>query len=342
MKAQAQTAPKLKPSMFQSLFVENLGIKLVSLAVAVALAVFVRGEKTALSEFKMKVQYTLDDERILTSTPQGEVIVRLKGSETLLNNLAEDGLPILRVDLADQQSGQLCFKLRADQLPIGYHSLQIEELLPKCVPLTLEKRTEKEVSVVADITGTPSEGYSLGAVTVSPDKVTITGAESAVGQVMQVRTEPISLSGATADKKLSAPLQPFPEKANVWYKNGILPQAEVTIAITPQKIEKTVGGVKVVLNPPPVGDQYKQLSDALDVVVYGPKPVVDTIDPASLRIEINIEETLKMTAPKTIATLRVDTTQLTGLPEDVLPVSFRPNAEIKVYVQEPPKPAPAP
>jgi YbbR domain-containing protein len=325
-------APSL--SFFRSLFVENLGIKLVSLAVAIALAVFVRGEKTALSEFKMKVQYTLDESRLLTSPPQGELTIRMKGSESLLNNLAEEGLPVLRVDLADQQSGQLCFKLRSDQLPIGYHSLQVEEILPKCVPLTLEKRIEKEVSIIADVIGTPEEGYSLGATIVNPDKVVIIGAESAVAQVTKVRTEPLSVSGAIVGRKESMLLLPFPEKSYVLYKNGTQPQTEVTIAITPQKVEKTIGGVKVVSIPPSIGEQYKVLSESLDVVVYGPKPIVDAIDPKTLRIEVNVEEILKTAAIKTIATLRVDTTQLMGLPKDVVPVSYRPTAEVKVYIQE--------
>jgi YbbR domain-containing protein len=335
MKIVAEAQPT---SFFRSLFVENIGIKLVSLAVAIALAVFVRGEKTALSEFKMKVQYTLDESRLLTSPPQGEITVRMKGSETLLNDLAAQTLPALRVDLADQQSGQLCFKLRSDQLPIGYRSLQVEEILPKCVPLTLERRIEKEVSIIADVTGTPQEGYSLGATTVSPDKVVIMGAESAVTQLTLVRTEPLSVSGATADRRETMLLQPFAEKTYVWYKNNTQPQAEVTITITPQKVEKTISGVRIVSVPTIVDEQYKILTESLDVVVYGPKPVVDAIDAKTLRVEVNVEEILKAAPTKTTATIRIDTTQLVGLPKDVVPVSYRPTAEVKVYIQElPPK-----
>lgn len=322
---------------FRSLFIENIGIKLVSLSVAVALAVYVRGEKTALSEFKVKVQY-LFDSRLLTSTPQGEITVRLKGAENLLNNLNEEGLAPLKVDLSEYDSGQLCFKFRSDELPIGYRSLQVEEILPKCVPLTLEKKVEKEVPVRADIVGTPEEGYSLGESSVSTPTVVIQGAESAVAQVRQVQTEPVSVSGAKADIKRTIPLLPFPDGSHVSYKNGAPPEVEVGVAIIPQKVEKTIRNVKIVATPSPEEANYKLLTEQIDVVLYGPKPILEALDANTLKIEMSLLDSLKSAAPKVITTVRADTTQVMGLPSDVVPVSFRPNAEIKLYLMEAPKP----
>lgn len=313
-------------------FLDNLGIKAVSLAVAVALAIFVRGEKTAIGNFRVKVNYLVDEARILTSTPQGEITLRLKGPETMISQLRESDLSPVVIDLPKQQSGQYCPEYRPADLPPRFQSMQVEEILPRCISLKLERRIEKEVLVVPDIVGTPEAGYSLGNISSDPPKVTLYGAESAVREVHQVRTEPLSIALAKETKEEEVPLFPLSEGAFIGYKGGTPPRVKVKVEVLPQKVEKTLRGVRIVPVPALVDEESLGiLPERLDLVVYGPKPALDAIDPNDLAIVVDISAALPAVTSKTPVTLTADPSRVQGLPQDVFAVSFRPGPEVKLY-----------
>lgn len=279
----------------------------------------------------------------MTSPPQGEVTVRLKGPETLLSHLSPDDLVPLKVDLPKQESGKYCFEYKTRELPPSFQSLQVDQIIPNCIDLTLERKVSKEVPVIADVIGTPAEGYSLGVVTVKPDKIEITGAESAVAQVFQVRTKQVYVTNAKENIKVTVPLVPFSDGSHIEYLGQAEPAAEVSISIEPQRVEKTFSAVPVYPNPPFDNEYYKLRPERIDVILYGPKPILQDMDARSLRVDVDLTVATGLVTTRHPFTISLEPSMVRQvseegkpgegrLPEGVSVISFRPTSEVKLYL----------
>jgi hypothetical protein len=175
----------------------HLGLKAISLAVAVLLWMVVAGEQPVERGLRVPLE--------LQQMPaglelQGElpalVDVRVRGGATTLSRIAA-GDVVAVIDVHTARPGQRLFQLTPDQVraPFGVQVLQVS---PASVTMVFEQTASKQVRVVPSVEGTPAEGYTLGAVTSDPQTVEVTGPESAVRSVTEATTEPVSIAGATA------------------------------------------------------------------------------------------------------------------------------------------------
>ncbi len=321
----------VEKSKLRAIFLEHWNLKLLSLAMSIALAVYVRGEKTALTEFPIKVIYLTTEEQVMTSQPPTEISVRVQGPENTLNLLGRERLPNISVDLSTYKENQYCFEYSVENLPPRFRSVRIQSLSPRCVPVVIETKVKKTVPVVVDVVGTPQEGYTLGPATSTPAAVVLEGAESELAKIGQVRTEPVIITKARKTMKSNVKLVAFAKDSSVWYEKNTTPGVEVQVEIIAQNIEKTVRSVRVVTMPN-VDSNYRVLPEKIDVVVYGPRAALQSLDAASLRVELSIAEAVS----KGITTLTLDLAGVKGLPQDVTAVDFRPTSEVKLYSSRPP------
>jgi YbbR domain-containing protein len=173
---------------------ENLALKIISLAFALVLWIFVMGERRHEVSHIIPVTYKgVPEGLIIANQVPGSVEVVVSGPRALLSHLSASEMAIA-VDLAGAEAGVTSFKRLEEslRLPSGLAVLRIS---PAYVDVKLERVREKQVPVRLVLSGEPAAGYRVRRVRVIPSRVTLSGAESELRAVSEVLTEGVDLAG---------------------------------------------------------------------------------------------------------------------------------------------------
>jgi YbbR domain-containing protein len=173
----------------------HLGLKLLSVALAVLLWMVVSGEEIVERGLRvpLELQQVPAGLELLGDVP-ATVDVRVRGASGTLSQVgAGDVVAVL--DIHSAQSGRRLFPLTPDQVrtPFG---VEVVQVTPSAIAMSFETSASRQVPVVPAVDGRPAPGYVVGPRTADPKSVDVIGPESAVKRVTEVLTEPVSVAGA--------------------------------------------------------------------------------------------------------------------------------------------------
>jgi hypothetical protein len=172
----------------------NMGLKVVSLALAALLWLLVSGEQIVERAMRIPLEFTnLPQNLELVGEPLNVVDVRVRGSSGALGRMGAGDL-VAVLDLRAARPGRRLFHLvGADvRAPFGVDVVQVA---PSSIPMAFELSGAKFVRVVPEIEGNPAPGFVLGQVIAEPEMVEIVGPATAVKGLMEAITEPVSVDG---------------------------------------------------------------------------------------------------------------------------------------------------
>jgi YbbR domain-containing protein len=127
------------------------------------------------------------------------------------------------IDLTDYEAGQHTVDVKAQIISVV--PAQVIRVVPETVDVTLETLATSTFQVEPQVNGDPSLGYQRGDLSIEPQEVTISGPDTLVKRVKQVRA-PIDISGATQNVRRNIAVQLVDENGNL--VNGL--------AVTPQEV----------------------------------------------------------------------------------------------------------
>ena len=167
-------------------------------------------------------------------------------------------------------------------VPVDIDGRQVEsvELEPASITVEIDVRTvetSKTVPIRPILSGTPADGYQIGAVTVEPSVVTIFGLPAALEEVAEVTTEPLAVGNATANQVRDAVLV-LPEGTRL----AADATAPVVSVIISQALATRTYLVGVACEGAPQGSACLPQQSQLAVVLLGPATVLAGIDAADL------------------------------------------------------------
>lgn len=237
------------------------------------------------------------------------------------------------------------------------------EAIPRNLTITREKSGKKTLALTVDTEGiTTADGYILGDVSVSPEQVTITGAESALAQIDRAEAQ-VDAEGLREDSELPANLVLYDENGNPQNQSQIgnnLGDQGLTVSVEVLKMKSVPIAFNVTGSPAegykytgcistPESIQVCGKSDALDTVneIEIPASVIDisgasqpiemTVDinpylpegvslveerAGNIMVTVNIEQEGTLTIDFMVSSIRID-----NLSEN-LQVNYEPDAEI--------------
>ena len=186
---------------------ENLGLKLLSVVLAVFLWAVVLGEQKV--DVTLTVPLEIKDlprDLILVNEPPDSLEVRLRGPKTLVTTLASrevvlEGLPKNFVE----GENVIAIRPQAVRVPRG---IEVVEVTPHRVRVVLDAMAVREVEVSPRIEGAPAKGFILKRVTSTPARIRMAGPKNELRRLTRVYTVPISLDGQTASFSTRAMLEP--------------------------------------------------------------------------------------------------------------------------------------
>lgn len=191
---------------------ENLGLKLLSVVVAVLLWLALVGEPNTTSAIVVPVQYhNIPKDLEVSSDLISSAYVEVRGSRGRLSSL---GNAVVVIDLAKQnQPGERTFSILGNNvnLPPGVEFLRA---IPSQIRMRLEPRVTREVPVLVRYGSSIPEGLHIARQEVHPDTVRIVGPESSVQLIDRVQTDPVELAGMAAGEQ-TIRVHPFAGDARV-------------------------------------------------------------------------------------------------------------------------------
>jgi YbbR domain-containing protein len=172
----------------------NLGLKLVSLALATGLWLAVARDLPAETAIDVPIEFRNFPENLEISSeriPQAQI--RLRGPERLIRRLQPSDVQP-EIDLSNVKPGEHTFSLTAQQIHHPY-DVEVVQVIPSQLHLSFDTRLERQVEVHPRVVGTFASGYSIARVIADPPVITVVGPQKRVESVEAAITDPVDVSG---------------------------------------------------------------------------------------------------------------------------------------------------
>lgn len=263
----------------------DLALKIASIVLALFLWMYLRTESHTIQVFEVPLELTdLPQDLALVGEIPDSVTVRVRASNTAYQSLSASRFRA-RLRLSGATTGVHSFLLTSDivKAPLGVEVLDLE---PESLDLHIERRTMREVPVVARIEGLPADGYENRGHTLTPRVATVEGPESLVRRVREVLAESVDIEGRS--ESLETVVSLSPDRGGV----RIVSEGVATLRVDIEEMRMTRVWKAVPLEPRfPEGTDYRveMQPDTIDVVLRGPEEALDAIRADDVRGVLDLE-----------------------------------------------------
>ncbi len=260
-------------------WLDNLGLKLASLAIAGVLWFLVAGEKTSEIGLTVPVELqNLPKNLEVVGEAANQVEVRVRATPAIVRQLDPSSVS-LRIDLKGLEEGEHFFHL-TEALVRRPFGVTVVKLSPASVTLNLEQTLERVVPIAARITGTPEPGCEVSDVEVQPAEVRLAGPRSRVSALKSVFTEAVSVEGVAGTVSKSV---------NIGIGDPLVriqgsPQVKVLVHVRAKRGTRTLTGVRVDVR----GGPARVRPARVDVVVQGPESALSRISAESVQAHVDV------------------------------------------------------
>lgn len=272
---------------------DNVGLKFLSMVLAVTVFLLVNTEKDREITARVGVSYMLPEDKVLVSDRLDEVRVTIKGAWRRLRKFDEREVDRINLDLRRASSGEITISNDMIHLPSG---VAVTSINPRSVHIAFDKRVDKVVEITPAITGRPQHGYVVAEVKPVPATVKLRGAEGTLAALSAIRTPEISLEGRADSFTAETEIVP-PEGVEV-ASNA---QVAVQIHVDEELVTRKLPGLTVVASGDGDASRWKITPPQVDVSLTGALlavekarstlvPVVKlTPDPKAREAEVTID-----------------------------------------------------
>lgn len=269
-------------SWLRHLHVEHKGLKLLALALALALFALSRQPVSDVRVYGVPVEFINARSGVeVTSEAAQTVNVRVRGPRDIVRSLTPNQLSVT-ADLSNKEPGERVVQLRPQDVvhPDGIRILQIE---PASIRLLLEPKQRKRVPVEAQFDGQPADGLEIHRVSVEPATVEIEGPQAQLDKIHRLLTETISLNGHTSNFRTVVEVETPHRTLNVLTPGPIT----LSIEIGERRITRRFIGVPVVWLDQPAPGQL--LTKMVVVELYGARSVLEALRVHDLRAQARVD-----------------------------------------------------
>ncbi len=195
----------MKAERLRAFVLENWGLKLLSLAFATLLWMFVVGEKRAEVTLSVPLELVrVPEDRVIVSPVPEAIRVRLNGPRTLLATIDPEKLTV-SLDLQDIRPGISAFEILPSRLNLP-RGIDVTYISPSVVTLEADRKVRRVLPVKPRIRGTPAEGFEVAAVKVEPAEVEVEGAERVLRGLGEIPTAVVDVTGLDGTFSRPVPL----------------------------------------------------------------------------------------------------------------------------------------
>jgi YbbR domain-containing protein len=269
--------------ILKKVFLEDWVMKLVALAITLALWLGVTGLSTPttqrLTSIPLNLRFSNNIE--VTQSPIQEVDLLVTGDKRKLAQINKNDLTV-SIDISDVTPGDRVVNLSYDTVsisPVLPTGVRVE-VQPSRIPIRIEAVEEKEIAVKAETAGDVPDGYEVYTETINPAKVHVRGPANFVRSLSSVSTERIDLSNRVVDfTARQVPVSVSNPKAAV-----LETVVDVTFRIGEKRVER-IYSVPI--------DGGKRAT----VVLFGGKSLFENVRAADIHVEVDGNDEPRVVLP---------------------------------------------
>lgn len=180
---------------FKRHVVHNLGLKLISLGLAVGLWLAVARDPIDEVPLEIPIEFHRMPENLEISSeniPKARILLR--GPERLIHRLQPTDVHA-EIDLARvSAAGERTFDLSSHQIEKP-NDLEVVQVMPSQFQLEFDQRASREIEIKPRVVGTFAAGRQIGSIEVQPSRILISGPKKHVDAVESAITDPVDVSG---------------------------------------------------------------------------------------------------------------------------------------------------
>jgi YbbR domain-containing protein len=181
-------------NFFQRFFIHNIGLKVVSLLLAIGLWLAVARDPIAEVEVRVPVEFqNLSEKLEIDSANSTEVQIRVRGPERVIHRLQPADVHA-EINLATVRPGERTFDLSSSQIRVP-QDLEVVQIIPGQFHLSFDERASRKIEVRPRVTGNFATGMRVAQVIADPPNVMITGPRHRVEAVEAAITDPVDATG---------------------------------------------------------------------------------------------------------------------------------------------------
>jgi hypothetical protein len=261
----------------------HLGLKLLALAMALILWMVVSGEETVERGLRVPLELQQVPAGLeLTGDIPTTVDLRVRGPSGMLGRLgAGDVVAVL--DLRGAAEGRRLFPLTMEQVRVPF-GVEVVQVSPSAIAMGFEQSATRAVPVAPAVDGHPAPGYIVGARKADPAQVDVVGPATAVKNVAEVLTEPVSVSGAREAVTQTVALGVLDPSLRL--KNTRA--ASVTVQIVPAPLERTIHGRPIHLRGLASTLEGQATQTVADVGVRANREALARLEPDNIVVFVDV------------------------------------------------------
>jgi hypothetical protein len=270
-------------SFTRGLFLENAYYKIFSAVLVSLLYVGVLGDSDSEIALLAPVRVATIEDAVLVNEPATQVQVTVRGRWNVLQRFGQKGefSPVVLRPTKTEGTEMLRIEGSMFDLPSG---LQITNIQPTFIRAELKPRASKRVPLRARTVGKPTEGHTLGEITLKPATVEISGPREEVLRTRFVTTDPIDVT----DRKAS-----FVEQLELRYdspniRDELAQPVQASVTIKTIEIERELENLELrAVNTSLVAAIEPA---TVKITVRGPRPLVQGLDSTKILASIDLSD----------------------------------------------------
>lgn len=261
----------------------NVGLKILSIGIAVLLWFGVAGERVVERALRVPLEFqnVPPQLELLGETPDS-VDVRVRGSSGALARLGPGDLAAL-LDLRTARPGRRLFHLTVADVSAPY-GIEVLQVAPSTMQMEFENAGVRVVRVRPSIEGTPTPGYEVVDVRAEPDTVEVVGPESALARLDQAITEPVSVEGRASSLREVATVGVSDPRLRLRTPRS----AQITVTIAPIDGVREVAGVGIGARNLAEGLTVRIEPAEATVTLRGPAPTLAAVGADAVDLFVDV------------------------------------------------------
>lgn len=270
-----------KTSFLGNMISENLGVKAISLLLALIFFFWVRADQESTVTANVPLRLVLPSgTMIMGGNAPESVRVTVRGRDSDLSRFNRNQLEpiVLELNVLDHE--------RPVKIPSGLiqtpSGVRVTSIVPAEVMVQIDNEASKLITIQPRIIGTPKAPFHLGNVSVDPKKIRLTGPKTLLASLEEVATEPIDVSGQSTTMK---------RRVRLRIDDPLLtydPSSKITlnIPIDAQFGTRTIEALQVI----EVNSKNRMIvePDEVQLELLGPTSLLDKVNPDAIHVVVDL------------------------------------------------------
>ena len=267
-------------NLLREFLFNNIGLKAISLLLALLLWLQVAGQQTVQRTLSLPVEFVnMPSEMEVSNDFERQVEVVLRSRRGTPN--FEDGSLTVKIDLRDAIPGaERSFPLSDENISDRPPGLEVVSISPTRIRLLVENTVRKSVEIVPKLVGEPAEGFQV--TKVQAPRVTIIGPQSRVQEVAEAQTEPIGITGlsSTLERNVAVDIDDLALR---------MEPASVDIVITIEEERREVQVRRILVELVPEEVEATLMTRRVEIVGTVPISFTGELTTEDFRASVNVE-----------------------------------------------------